>query len=227
MAWVDLSAAFAYGTKLTSTQQQQLRDNITAAFNGDSGAPPLKNTALSVGTGSASGSIVPDTGVYVAGNAFSFNVNHYNDHGTWVKLTGHNTSAADYTARWGLFNEWSSGSATYADRWQYITATDNPFIFCLRDKATGKIMHFWESDDPPFMSLWKLDTLPADFERPVKDAVITDPEEIVLHKYPMESFLVLRDRIKAAKDPAFKTVEAVFDFDKDTNLFKPKNITEI
>ena len=28
MAWTDLSAAFGYGTKLTSTQQQQLRDNV-------------------------------------------------------------------------------------------------------------------------------------------------------------------------------------------------------
>lgn len=41
MTWVDLSAGFAYGTKLTSTQMQQLRDNIAAAFAKDSGAPQL------------------------------------------------------------------------------------------------------------------------------------------------------------------------------------------
>ena len=44
MAWVDLSAAFGYGTKLTSTQMQNLRDNIAAAFAKDSGAPQLANS---------------------------------------------------------------------------------------------------------------------------------------------------------------------------------------
>ncbi|MHA2277528.1 MAG: hypothetical protein ACXAC2_17250 [Candidatus Kariarchaeaceae archaeon] len=43
MAWVDLSGAFGFGTKLTSAQQQNLRDNIAAAFNKDSGAPVLAN----------------------------------------------------------------------------------------------------------------------------------------------------------------------------------------
>ena len=44
MTWVDLSAAFAYGTKLTSTQMGQLRDNIAAAFAKDSGAPVLADS---------------------------------------------------------------------------------------------------------------------------------------------------------------------------------------
>lgn len=39
MGWTDLSAAFGYGTKLTSQQMQQLRDNIAAAMEGASGAP--------------------------------------------------------------------------------------------------------------------------------------------------------------------------------------------
>jgi len=43
MAWVNLNAAFGYGTKLTSTQMQNLRDNIAAAFAKDSGAPVLAN----------------------------------------------------------------------------------------------------------------------------------------------------------------------------------------
>jgi len=41
MAWVDLGTAFGYGAKLTSTQMQNLRDNIAAAFAKDSGAPQL------------------------------------------------------------------------------------------------------------------------------------------------------------------------------------------
>lgn len=41
MTWVDLSSAFTYGSKLTSTQMQNLRDNIAALAAGDSGAPTI------------------------------------------------------------------------------------------------------------------------------------------------------------------------------------------
>ena len=45
MAWTDLAAAFAYGSKLTSAQMQNLRDNVTALANGDAGAPPIQTAA--------------------------------------------------------------------------------------------------------------------------------------------------------------------------------------
>jgi hypothetical protein len=44
--WTDLSSAFAYGTKLTSAQMQQLRDNITALSEGASGAPKIALAAM-------------------------------------------------------------------------------------------------------------------------------------------------------------------------------------
>jgi hypothetical protein len=46
MTWTDLSGAFGYGTKLTSAQMQNLRDNVTALANGDSGAPRIQNEAI-------------------------------------------------------------------------------------------------------------------------------------------------------------------------------------
>ena len=46
MAWIDLSSAFGYGTKLTSANMQQLRDNLTALANGDSGAPEIQTAAI-------------------------------------------------------------------------------------------------------------------------------------------------------------------------------------
>lgn len=49
MTWVNLSSVFQYGTTLTSTQMQNLRDNIAAAFNGDSGAPSLQTNAIADG----------------------------------------------------------------------------------------------------------------------------------------------------------------------------------
>ncbi|MCG8044374.1 MAG: hypothetical protein N0C89_07920 [Candidatus Thiodiazotropha endolucinida] len=42
MAWVDLSTAFESGTTLTSTQMQNLRDNLQAMMDGDTGAPRLE-----------------------------------------------------------------------------------------------------------------------------------------------------------------------------------------
>lgn len=46
MAWTNLGAAFGYGSKLTSAQMQNLRDNITALANGDSGAPLIQSAAM-------------------------------------------------------------------------------------------------------------------------------------------------------------------------------------
>ena len=47
--WTDLSGAFGYGTKLTSAQMQQLRDNITALAEGASGAPEIEEAAIESG----------------------------------------------------------------------------------------------------------------------------------------------------------------------------------
>jgi hypothetical protein len=50
MSWTDLASAFAYGSKLTSAQMQNLRDNVSAVANGDAGAPPIQTAAYGNGT---------------------------------------------------------------------------------------------------------------------------------------------------------------------------------
>lgn len=54
MAWVNLSAAFSFGSVLTSTQMQNLRDNIAAAFAKASGAPELAASYVVTGMLAAS-----------------------------------------------------------------------------------------------------------------------------------------------------------------------------
>jgi hypothetical protein len=96
--WTDLSGVFTFGSKLTSTQQSQLRDNITAAFEGAAGAPTLANSYITDAmlqlnivdnanlrttvTGSGSFSVssstpwVPSSGYYLwAANSTAFAVN--------------------------------------------------------------------------------------------------------------------------------------------------------
>jgi len=46
MAWTDLSAAFGFGTILTSTQMQSIRDNIISVADGDTGAPRIVTGAI-------------------------------------------------------------------------------------------------------------------------------------------------------------------------------------
>lgn len=76
MAWVDQSSAFGYGSVLTSTQMQNLRDNLTALANGDTGAPLIQQAAIdtnSVGQSEIKiASSYSDSGT---GNAVSFYVN--------------------------------------------------------------------------------------------------------------------------------------------------------
>lgn len=67
MAWTDLSAAFAYGSKLTSAQMQNLRDNIAALAAGDSGAPRIVNSAITSGT--------------ITGNRLAYNAGQVNSVG--------------------------------------------------------------------------------------------------------------------------------------------------
>lgn len=93
MAWTDLSGAFGFGTKLTSAQMQQLRDNITALANGDSGAPRIVNAAVDSAT------LSYDKLEYHAGN---------------VQQQGAGTSSAYYEVL-GADGTWRQCCPTYDD----------------------------------------------------------------------------------------------------------------
>jgi hypothetical protein len=51
MTWTNLASVFGYGSKLTAAQMQNLRDNITALANHDSGAPSIQGAALALNIG--------------------------------------------------------------------------------------------------------------------------------------------------------------------------------
>lgn len=68
MAWTDLSAAFGYGTKLTSTQQGQLRDNAVYCYDFiASGSLTNHGILLGSGTGAITPTAVMSNGRLLVG----------------------------------------------------------------------------------------------------------------------------------------------------------------
>ena len=238
MTWVDLSGAFSYGSKLTSTQMQNLRDNIQAAFDKDSGAPVLANgyiveamygassvdrDALKQTIGSTSGSLSNGGSVDISGQDYSFMVNVYTAD-PQLYQTGYSTSQGDYFFRMGLYNA-SGGTENYAVRWRYITATDEPFIFALRNNLTKEIDFLWMSDDPP-PGYWGLDKEPKDFIWPIIPNNKEDYNPEIIFKTKKDLLLEIRDIGKKDKKLEHEVLKD-FELDKKNRLYVRKNLSMV
>lgn len=264
MTWIDLSSAFAYGSQLTSTQMQQLRDNITALANGDSGAPAIQTAALdslSITTAKIAGSAVTtakiadgdvteakinngavtrnklSTGTSSASGSISsggYNVITMHDYTFFPTLEGNDSSnpkgtfvtflystAGGYAGKFVVNNE-QGGTAYYAIYWRYITATDKPFIFILRDPKSGKVQKIWVGDDPPD-HLWKAKKIKK-HEWPI---IPSGRRKLIAESFfKTDQLLVneLRERSIKDKRPLFKLAN---DYQKSGNILVRKNLSQI
>ncbi len=168
MTWTDLSGVFTYGTKLTSTQMQQLRDNITALANGDSGAPAIQTAAYDTAsvdqgaldadcvgtselkTGTSSGNRSLDGYSVMTGGLYSFYPQTYGVslNSTAVTSVLYGTgNGSSYTTNIGL-----SGRSAGTMYWQnyYVTSSgERHWLFVLRDKSTGRVLAEQEGFDHP------------------------------------------------------------------------------
>jgi hypothetical protein len=230
MAWTDLSGAFGYGTKLTSQQMQQLRDNIAAMANGDSGAPEIQEaaygsstvdqTALKDSTGDQSGSVSDGGTVIVTMNDFCFSPNIYGQATSMTLRVGNSNSGT--VGRFRIYNP-EGTSQNYEVNWRYITATGEPFIFVLQDPVTGDIKHVWMSEDDP----------PPKF--PDVDPIIEidkNGQQINFIKAFEEKADVqmIKDlRAKGIKDLKLihEIMQSDYEFDSQANIFKPKNLITV
>lgn len=176
MTWVDLSSAFAYGTKLTSTQMQQLRDNLTAMANGDSGAPQVQTAGIaddavttakiddgavtqaklsaSVGQGelkTSTGEVSTNgsTHLTLPGGSYGFYPQ------TKCGAAAHVTAqiAKDYAGSAAYETKiylTSDGTGWVYAQQRYVTASGEIFwCFMLRNRESGKIMSAYASPDHP------------------------------------------------------------------------------
>ena len=179
MAWVDLSGAFGYGTKLTSTQMQNLRDNLTALANGDGGSPKIKTAAID-----ANQVTYPKLKITVqeqsqlinaganhqftlTGGGYCFLPHHKSSVGNPAEIklyTG--TLSTSYAGPFvNIKNTHSVVNATFYCRHTYITSSGEIFwLFLLVDKATDEIIGMSACPDhPSFGHKIEPDELPHPF----------------------------------------------------------------
>lgn len=179
MAWTNLAAAFSYGAVLTSTQMQQLRDNIAAAFAKASGAPTLasgyvvnammasaaiKQANLSTSTATASHSGTPAAAYTVASGSYGMYPQLKISSG-FGGTTGHAATMNDSTTS-GLSTSYQTlisllaqAGATITAQFRYVLSSppfdlgdgDIPlFVFALVDNGSGKVVGVTTAEVPPW-----------------------------------------------------------------------------
>jgi len=237
MAWTDLE--FDFGSILTSSNMTNLQANFQAMADGDSGAPEITKDALKIGTGNPSGTVPASGRVDISMEAFCFFPNIYAS-GVVTRLSRlepYSTNDATYAGKFGMDNTAGGVTIDYDVDFQYITASDKPFIYFIRDKKTGELLHTWWCDDPP-PGYWHLSDKEKhsiesgdSFNWPIRvnDWDDSTHESFTKFDYPdgMEVFREWTAKAKSDKSHFHKHMTKNFDFDTDTKLFKPKNITEI
>jgi hypothetical protein len=292
MTWVNLGASFSYGATLTSTQMQNLRDNIAAMANGDSGAPLVQEAAIATGavtenkigsgavtsgklgsgaalanigaggltsgylgsgaalanigtggmdgstyltdatvsnaklktsTGSTSGTLAPAAYILIAMQDYCFfpNIGGANNY-----VLPYSYGSSDYIGRFGIYNG-TGGNQNYSAFWRYVTASDKPFIYAIKDKD-GKVLHVWECDDPP-PGYWGMDSKPEGFIPPIiaMDAdkqIIVPAAEIVAFNVNKEFISEVKAQAHTDKT-AFASVLDKYDF--NGTIFTSKNLSQI
>jgi len=223
MVWTNLT--FPYGSKLSSAQMTQLQANFAAMAAGDAGAPEIDNIALNTDTGAVTGALAAQTFLDIDLQAYCFFPHIYSEENLH-RVTGNTDATDDQVAYMGLYNI-GGDSKNYAVRYRYVTASDEPFIYALKDKATGKIIHLWTCGDPP-PGYWGLSEAPQDFKAPVrlKPCNQDDYEEIILFKQDAEFLTEINTKANADKKMPYETIDE-YEFDKTKKLFKKKNIDQI
>lgn len=272
MTWVDLSSAFSYGSKLTSTQMQNLRDNITALANGDSGAPELQTAAyaddsvtnaklgplaidtaeiansavttakiaaanvnttrLKTGSGNTSGSLSAGSSVNIQMQDYCFFPLIWvstNLDDVYVHPYYNATDPVDTTGRFRLHNSHGSSSRDYSARYRYVTASDRPFIYAVRN-AFGKIIAVWACEDPP-IGYWGLNEKPHDFKPPIQqfenNKLIIPDDEIVIFDYDINEYKTIIERAQKDKKLLHEMLSDEYELMSGNKIFTRRNLSQI
>ena len=190
------------------------------------GASCVGISEVKVGVGNAGASLAAVTEVAVPMQDYCFFPSIYGQVNT-IRMNAGDTAGATYVGRFALYNVSSDTAYNWTAYWRYITATDEQFIYAVRDTTTGEVIGTWMCDDPP-PGYWGLDSKPDDFIPPLRfTPALTNVDEIVLFKYPKDGYKELEDRSKADKVMIHDMLTADFDFNSSTKLFTAKNLVHI
>lgn len=177
----------------------------------------IANIKLHTDGGIASGYSTANVHIDIAMNEYSFAPNFYGeDIGSWT-MRPSSVNSADYVPRFGLVST-GHGNA-YSVRWLYVTGTDEPFVYAIRDKSTGEILHVLAQGDPP-RGYTGCGETPKNWTPPIvfrnKDGTPwLDPEkheEIVCWKVEKDVFKELQNVIGSSGNHGCKKVAERFDF---------------
>jgi hypothetical protein len=176
----------------------------------------IDNTKLHTATSSATGALTANTPVSITMHDYSF-FPSIQGTGTGTFTLGVVAAGGDTVGRFSIT---STANDAYAVYWRYVTATDEPFVYAIRDKTTGELVHVWAGDDPP-PGYWGLSETPEGFVPPI---VVDEQnetsgldkekyEEIICWKVPRDVFQELMQEMQKEKTQACKTIKEKFDLD--------------
>lgn len=233
MAWTDLSGAFGYGTKLTSTQMQNLRDNLAAMAAGDSGAPSIVEAALA---DSAVAQAKLKTGVGDVSEC-SNDTDYHNktlpggEYGFYPQIKRTSSSngitamisvaheSLTYVTNIALKEAAASVNCIYAQQ-RYVTSSGEVhWIFILRDKISKKIRSMWQAPDHPcFGNGGK----PLLVPHPFYDYEPTKHDIVVINPTPAELAEIRAKQIQSEDKPDKCLIEVILEDYQIDEASKPE-----
>ena len=188
-------------------------------------AGSIPKTAINTATGTSSAAISTTNWYSVELQDYCFSPNICGT-GQYFHVRNYSGVVEEWSAKFAVYNA-DGGTQTYTVHYRYITSSDEPFLYVIRDGDTGVILGTWACADPP-ARYWGLDEKPNDFIPPlIPSHPPTNMEEIVIFKYPKEEYLGLVDKASMDKTPIHELIDNDYDYDSGKKLFVTKNLATI
>ena len=174
---------------------------------------------LKTATADSTGLVKPSSQITIAMSSYSFFPKIIGQSGPLTDVilgAQHGSTTNTYAGYLAITaNTTMATNRNFRVNWRYITASNNPFQYILRNKNTKEIKVRWRGDDPP-AEFFHCTTKPSDFTPPVLlvsssgGNINSDSsfEEIVCFDYDREHWLnLMRSNTSISKSDVIKTME--------------------
>lgn len=234
MSYVDQSSDFGYGTQLTSTQMQNLRDNLAAAFAQDSGAPEFTGAAA-IDQTNLKTDTEEETVDLATATITHFTFSSVGQYGFYpqikaeastnnlqvaFRLNNSDDAETSYTTMIEMIHAAGDNRNVYAQI-RYVTASGEIFwLFILKNKKTGKYERMHACPDHPAICCHDIEAV----HHPFFKAYDKDQHEILcipLSKSERKKIEDLREWKNEIPQLTFlETVKKYYDIDENPSNAK-------